>query len=356
MNTGNGKVLRTGFRTAGRGVRAGAASGPAACLALGVATALALALAACQGGGQERGNGRISVDIRPLVQQMGGSTGASAQGAGSGAAPQGAVAPQSANAPLAGPITGPGSSAATTDVLTLVIGAVAIGFQDTPLGADSAITDALKDDLQQAALDSTQFVTLAQLPTNDPFVEFDVPPPAAIHWQIVVVGLRDTVRYLNQAGGTSPIYYGFSQDAAGHPTFLSAKTAGDAPIDVLVKRACVVSAPPNGCAQYKPDRTLVITPAVEIVGVYLNGSTTNVLLPASALIVRNSTDVTSAISAINAIIGSAMSVRIDTTHQLSPANAGNAACVADTLSGLYGALPGATTSGFCSVESYTTNF
>ncbi len=362
MNTGKSKAPRTGLRAACRNARAatGATGGAGACLAPSLAMALgfamALAGAGCLGGGQDRGNGKITVDIRPLVEQMGGSTGASTLSAGGGIAPQSGAAPRGAVAPQS--ITGPGTSAATTDVLTLVIGAVAIGFQDTPLGPNTAITDALKDELQQAAMDSTQFVALAQLPTSDPFVEFDVPPPAAIHWQIVVVGLRDTERYLDQSGGNSPIYYGFNLDALGNPTFLSARTVSDAPIDVVMKRACVVSVPPNGCAQYKPDRTLVITPALEIVGVYLDGSLSNLLPPAVALPIRSAANVTGAMGTLAAIpgIGTATSIRIDTTHQLSPANAGNAICMGASAANLYGSGPGNAGTSTCSIESYTTNF
>jgi len=355
MNTRKGYAWGKGTRARFRGGRT------AAGVTLGLASslALALALAGCEGGGADRGGSKITVDIRPIVAQMGGSPGGTApQSAGGGP-----LTPQDA------PIAGPGASAATTDVLTLIIGAVAIGFQDTPLGANTAITDALKDSLQQATIDSTQFIALTRLPASNPFVEFDVPPPAATHWQVVVVGTRDTIHYLDQLKDDSSIYYGFNQNAQGTAVFLSAGDVGADPIDVVVRRACTVSAPPQGCAQYKPDRSVAVTAAVEIAGIYLDGSGTAVPLVVPPLdggyplFVRAGGLPSGDCSAGNACaasyvaaqlasnlvvpgIATAATVRIETTHQLS--------------NGQSGACTGATTAAGlrtnCGTENYFTQF
>jgi hypothetical protein len=306
----------------------------------------ALLGAACQGGSDRGGIGTISVDIRPLVEQMGGGTGSSASG--------------DSSRRYSGLIAGPGPSPATTAVQTLIVGAVAIGFQDTPLAADAAITDTLRDELRQAEINSSQFIALTQLPTDNPFLEFSVPPPAATHWQIVAVGTRDAIHYLDEVRDDSPIYYGFNRDHSGIPVFLSAETLGNAPIEVVMKRACVLTLPPNGCAQFRPNRTFALTAAVEIVGVYFDGSAVNAL-SSPALIVRTEKDVTNTGGPSGPIyslagIGSAASVRIDTTHQLSPANAGNATCLAASAADLYGLVPGVAGISTCSVESYTTRF
>lgn len=316
---------------------------------------------ACQGGSVDRGGATIQVDLRPLVQQMGGAPGGSAPASATFApAAQGGPTPES--------ITGPVDSIATTAVQSLIVGAVAIGFQATPLGPNTAITDTLKTSIRNALLNSTKFITLVRLPSNQSFVEFNVPPPEAIHWQVVVVGTRDTLGSLPDMRDDSPIYYGFNTDANGTGVFLSAKTVGSTPIDIQMKRACVVTSPPNGCAQYKDRSTPVVTQGVEIIHVYginPNGTVSSTeLLAGGPLVVRSTGGATCnssagctvavAVAAMpnSAALAPYIGAVVQTNHQRSPAQ--TADCIGastDTLADL-----AKLNTPSCSVETYTTMF
>ncbi len=304
--------------------------------------AAAWALTGCGGWNAPKDSATAVVDLRPIAAQM------NDQPAGSGYSAQS--------------VSSPGNTATTTDVKAIIIGALVIAFTDTPIGPDTPITKDMQDNLTTAAKNSIKFIKIVQLPSPDPFVEFDLPPPEATHWEVVAVGTRDPIDVLSDVGDNSPIYYGFNVDANNKPFLLS---GSDAPATVTVKlqRACIANTPPVGCAQYKPNRpltaaSLVITPSVEIVGVYLNGTSTNVLPGAVALVIHNSGAVAGAQTTVFGLLGTATSVRIDTTHQQSVPNAtSNPTCAAATAGQLFGSAPGvAGAASTCKVESYTTSF
>lgn len=298
----------------------------------GALAALAL-LAGCFGGDSSRGTGRIQINLAPIVQQLGGSSTQTTQSSGT-------------HSTL---LAGPPASTAVTPVQTLVVGAIVIDFQDTPIGPDTPITDTVKNSLKDAAINSVQFLSLVGLPTSSDTAEFDAPPPGATHWQIVVVGMRDSITSFDQIGDNSPIYYGFNADANGVPFFLSSATVGSQPIDIQIHRACLVKSPPAGCAQFQTDRTFLATPAVEIVGVYLNGSITNSLTGAGVQNVFDSASATSAEGVITPLLSAATSVRVDTTHK-------NSAAYGGTCTPQIGPSPGVNGNGTCTVESYITNY
>jgi hypothetical protein len=312
---------------------------PRGTLAAAGALAALVLLAGCFGGGGNRGSGKLSVNIAPIVQQLGGG------GDGQTAARTGMVA-------------GPPPSAAVTPVQTLVVGAIVIDFQNTPIGPNTSITDALKTSLKNAAINSVQFLQLVSLPTSSSTVDFDAPPPGSTHWQIVVVGLRDSPSSFDQIGDNSPIYYGFNTDMAGNPVFLTSDTVGDAPLDITMRRACLVAMPPAGCAQYGADslRTPVVTSAVEIVGVYI-GTALAPIGPSTLNSLATLSD-PGAASALNLIdVSAATSVQVDTTHKTSAAYSGTCTPAKGTAGpGSNGSKLGTDITNSCTVESYITTY
>ena len=228
---------------------------PALLGALAASVAVLALLAGCGGGGSS-GTGMMQMDIGPLLKQMGGA----------------AAKPASSSTTLTPLATASSPAPAVTPVTALVVGAVVIDFQSTPITENTSLTDALKNSLKTAVENSIAYLTLVQLPPSSTTVSFLVPPPAATHWQVGAVGLRGSPATFSDITDSMPIYYGFD------PNFQTTSSIGSTPIDITMKRACLVADPPAGCAQVNLDRTtMTITPSVEIVGVYLNGGTSNLL-------------------------------------------------------------------------------
>jgi hypothetical protein len=209
----------------------------------------ALGLAGCGNDNPSTSGGTMKVDIRGLKQQMG----------------------------VGGPSTmstGVSDSPATTAVKSLIIGAVVITFSNTPLDETTQVTSDLQDKLASDVINSINYFSIVDLPTNDDFVEFKVPPPSAGNWQVAALGTRDQIlTYTDLDDENVAIYYGFS------PKFYN--TSGDSGPDVPItmSRACFIDSPPKGCAQYDETGAPVVTSDVLVYGVYLNNDTTTNHMP-----------------------------------------------------------------------------
>jgi hypothetical protein len=222
----------------------------AALLAL-LALVAALGLSGCSNDNPREDGGTITVDIRGIKQQLGGGSGG-----------------------FSTSTTGPGDSPATTDVKSLIIGAVVITFTDTPLTSDTNIDSGLEDKLADDVINSINYFSIVDLPTSDDFVEFKVPPPGADHWQVAAIGTRNKIAVFEDLSDESvAIYYGFT------PQFYN--TSGDSgpTVDIEMKRACFIDDPPAGCAAYGDSYEAVVTSSVEILQVSNQGG--NLSLPGS---------------------------------------------------------------------------
>ena len=104
------------------------------------------------------------------------------------------------------------------EVLTIVIGAIVITHEkvsgngieaytidDVAAGIGESQEELLKSDLEQSIV----FMEIVQLPTDDDFVEFRIPPDNAGQWQLLAVGMRHRIEALSDIQSDSPIYYGF---------------------------------------------------------------------------------------------------------------------------------------------------
>jgi hypothetical protein len=140
--------------------------------------------------------------------------------------------------------TGPGEP-----VVTVVVGAIVITHPDGS-GADGAfthddvanLTDAQRQDLQDDAEQSVQYLSIVQLPSSDDTVEFTIPPANAGNWQIVAVGLRNVRDHVGDIVSTDPIWYGFTD------TYMNGLVHPGDTIDTPIQLApgCNLDAPPTG--------------------------------------------------------------------------------------------------------------
>lgn len=301
------------------------------------AAGAALALLAGCGGGGTPGTGRMQMDIGPLLQQLGGAAKPASASSSSALTPSG---------------LNPNAAPAVTPVTALVVGAIVIDFQNTPIGENTSLTNTLKNNLTTAVENSVAYLTLVQLPPSSTTVDFLAPPPAATHWQVGAVGLRGSPATFSDITDSMPIYYGLNEDSMGNGVFLTTSSIGSTPIDITMKRACLVADPPNGCAQFTADRSaFIITPSVEIVGVYVDGASNSL---AAVLTIGTDTDITATYptqiaALLSAVGGAKTSVRVDTTHKNDSAYTSPCAPALTTS-------PGRPPGPGCSVESYITTF
>ena len=245
-------------------------------------------------------NSKIKVDISKLQQQLGYST------------------QSKKNRGQKKITTRPGDSDATVEVKALLIGALIVNSRTAPYNNDLAITDEINDQFQEDMANSTQYFSLVSLPVAEDFVEFMVPTDGAGNWQVMVIGLDFQPDAFEDLGAderkNSSIYFGFT------PIFYTRAQIGDTPIEVKVKRQCLIDEPPKGCATYddKLVKKPIVTASVEIIDVKYNGdnsfSSGTVTFP---IIVRNQSDADSAITSLETIvseIGSPKILTVFTTH------------------------------------------
>ena len=276
------------------------------------------------------GSGELTVSLTELARQLGYRTD-----------------------PVTGLHTTPTVSAATTPVVTLVIGGMVVRSRTLAQGpySDSVPITDLKTQLEVDLLSSVNSLQLVQLPlpAGQNTVSVTIPGPGTEKWQFLAAGFRtaaDGTRPQNLADlgedkfQDSAIYFAF------HPQFLKtsvseqtvtlldAVTGAVVPetaITLTLKRACLVDFPPNGCAQYDndSDRTPRVTAAVEITGVLVNGvADTTLTYPlqvrsgALGLCLTGYSDACTAAIAVQRLASiphaGATNLTVQTTHQLSP--------------------------------------
>ncbi len=92
---------------------------------------------------------------------------------------------------------------------------------------------------------STDFIGLIHLPTEENYIEFNVPPQSSGNWQVTAVGLRtqpDKLSELsNEEHGESLIYFGFIEK------FETRDSVKSRPIGITLYRACQIEAASSDC-------------------------------------------------------------------------------------------------------------
>jgi hypothetical protein len=95
---------------------------------------------------------------------------------------------------------------------TLIIGAVIITFQDSPLTAVGEVTGANQELLMDDAVRSLNYldmVQLSSLPESDPIASFQIPAANVGNWQLAAVGLRNRRERPEDILDSDAIWYGF---------------------------------------------------------------------------------------------------------------------------------------------------
>lgn len=228
---------------------------------------------------------------------------------------------------------------ATTKPLVVAIVAMVVRSRTIAQGPYSdrtPITD-LETQLEDDLRNSADFVVLENLESAPETIEIELPPPSAEKWQLAAVAFStqpDSVEALGEpVHQDAVIFIGFNDNFLkttpdGGVTTLDGANVADANgvISIPIQRACLINQdnPPKGCAQFNTDRIPVVTSAVEIIRVNVNGANVAGTFP---IIVRktpdtglpNEVDVTTAAAALAALPGvaTASNVEVFTTHLLA---------------------------------------
>ena len=289
-----------------------------------LSTALTVALLGC---GQFNDNprsdspGTITINLDGFASQMGGTSA----------------------------LTSPSGDDATTPAKGLVIGAI-ITTRSTPYTPDLNITGALEDQINDDLARSVNFFQIVKFPTSGATVSFNIPPASAGNWQIAAVGVDPVPDYIADLGTatefeSAPQFRGFTS------TFLKSDTVADTTITLNMKRACLNKVTPKGCARYGTDGKPIVTAAVEILDVLVNGSAVSLDGVTFPLIVRSSpgtgeVTASAAVTALSKLVpATGETVTVRTTHQKSGRESSACAGLAPS------ALPGT-----CQMQEYTTPF
>ena len=111
------------------------------------------------------------------------------------------------------------------------------------------------------------------------------------------------------------IYY--AMDAS---VYKNAEEANAAGVTLTLKRACLASPTPKGCAIFNDSKVAVVSASVEILNVQINGFGNCTM--SAPIIVTTSDNATSAQSTLDGCVssfsGTITSLKVETSHQLNP--------------------------------------
>ncbi len=230
--------------------------------------------------------------------------------------------------------SGPASSDPTHDAISaLVVGPLTFTNHGQAYDPDQPPNETVKAHLKKDLPNTAQYIEIISLPFSGDTVEIEV-PPVSDGWQLFAVGLSKTPKNLEDLGTTeyqdAMVYYTVDTNV-----YSDAEEAYAAGITMTLKRACLASPTPKGCAIFDDHKQAVVTASVEILDVLINGSSDcSITFP---LIVTTADNATSAKSMLNSCISSSSktitTLKVETSHQLNP-NASSSCTSATTVSGL----------------------
>ncbi len=199
-------------------------------------------------------------------------------------------------------VTVPGSSPASDEVKSLLVGAFVVTTRDTPYTKDVPITDTVEDDLKDELSGSVDYIKIVSLPTEKDYIEFPYPKSELSKWQVIAVALNFDINQFAELGEddheNSILYFGFSDK------FYKSNTIGENELVTIdMTRACLSNNTVLGCATYNDSisGTPIVTTAVEILDVRYNDtvfSTSSVTFP---ILVHSAGDVAGAVSSLEQV-------------------------------------------------------
>ena len=199
-------------------------------------------------------------------------------------------------------VTVPGATDATDQVRSLLVGAFVVNSRATPYTKDVAITETIEENLKDELAGSVDYIKMVNLPTENDYIEFPYPKSELSQWQVIAVALDFEIKEVAELGedahSESILYFGFSN------SFYKASTIGaNEQVTIGMTRACLTN-PVKGCATYNDSLTgtPVVTPAVEILGIRYNSTSSDFSSAVGfPIIVRTATDATAAISSLETV-------------------------------------------------------
>ncbi len=78
-------------------------------------------------------------------------------------------------------------SITSSTVKSLVLGAIVVTSRSDPYLSTTKVTEKIEEDLKQEAINSVNYLSVVDLPINEDYIEFLVPPQTAGKWQVAVV-------------------------------------------------------------------------------------------------------------------------------------------------------------------------
>lgn len=280
------------------------------------ALVLVLSLFGCKGSDSESGSSTVTIDISGLKQQL-------------------LTADNEAASTGPSRVQSPGASEAQDTVKTLMIAPITYSTHGVPYTMDNFDEDT-EDDFENDAANSINFLQFIQLPTSKNTVEVSV-PAISEGWQLLAAATSNKVEEVGDIGddgdGATLVYIGFTEEA-----FTSASDFTNANVTLTMKRHCDQDDEdqPKGCATFDGDIEAIVTDAVEIHGVKINGDMQSSSYPFPWIVRSNAEgDEISADEAegrLNNIVTAfgdetlIESITVLSTHQLSVVNDGNTDC------------------------------
>jgi hypothetical protein len=286
------------------------------CLSWVAVFTLALSLFGCKGTDSDSGSKTLRIDISGLKQQLVASSS------------------NSSSADNLENVDSPEVSPAQDSVKTLMIAPITYSNHGVPYSMDTFDKDT-EDDFENDAANSINYLQFVQLPTAQDYVEVSV-PAISQGWQLLAAATSNKVEEVgdidDDGAGASLVYVGFTEEA-----FTSADDFTKANATLTMKRHCDQDDEdqPKGCATFDGDKEAIVTDAVEIHGVKVNGiMQSNQTFP---WVVRPDAagaefSVAQAESGLNSIISAfgdpslITSITVLSTHQLSAVNKTNTVC------------------------------
>ncbi|MCG8338974.1 MAG: hypothetical protein MJE63_31075 [Proteobacteria bacterium] len=266
-----------------------------------------IGLLSCKDMNTNEDSSKISVDISGLLAQL------PANNSSSSASSQSV----SQSSQVSGQVASPPENDAQSAVSTLIVVPLTYSKNGEPY-SNSDFDESKESNLEDDAINSAGFLQFIQLPTSSSTVEIEVPTTSE-GWQLLAAATKDKLESADEFEDAVIYYIGFTEQA-----FTSADDFNDANVTLELKRHCDQDATnrPKGCATFDGSRSAIVTDAVEIHRVEIDGSAdTSVSYP---LVVRSSPgagDVSadSAKLSLDGIlgIGGASSITVYATHQLS---------------------------------------
>ena len=166
-------------------------------------------------------------------------------------------------------VTSP-SSAAQTPVVTLIIAPLTFTNHGKPYSPDEPFTDTVKDDLENDAPNSANFIHFEQLPSDNDYIEVEV-PNISEGWQLLAAASTTTFTSIDDMtdndNNDALAYVGFTERA-----FTSVDDFNTNSGLLEMRRACYQDTPPKGCATFNENKDAIATDAVEILSIEINGT------------------------------------------------------------------------------------